>query len=100
MSSDDSDDLEVVVERAGGLDVHKDLVVACVRVPGPDGSVVTEFGEFATFTSDLLALRDWLVSYGVTRVGLEATGVYWKPVFYALEDVLVECPEESGQWIR
>lgn len=88
MSSDDSDDLEVVVERAGGLDVHKDLVVACVRVPGPDGSVVTEFGEFATFTSDLLALRDWLVSYGVTRVGLEATGVYWKPVFYALEDVL------------
>jgi len=86
MSSDD--DLEVIVERSGGLDVHKDVVAACVRVPGPDGSVTKAFAEFRTFTEDLLALRDWLVSFGVTRVGMEATGVYWKPVFYALEDDL------------
>jgi transposase len=82
-------ELEVVVERSAGLDVHKDLVVACARVPG-DGGVVKHTAEFATFTEDLLALRDWLVGYGVTRVGMEASGVYWKPVFYVLEDD-VEC---------
>jgi transposase len=87
---DGDDDLEVLVERCGGLDVHKDVVVACVRVPGANGETLKYFAEFATFTEDLLALRDWLGAYGVTRVGMEATGVYWKPVFYALEDTL-EC---------
>jgi transposase len=78
--------LELNVERAAGLDVHKDMVMACVRVPGPDGERISEIAEFATFTEDLLALRDWLASFGVTRVGMEATGVYWKPIFYVLED--------------
>jgi transposase len=82
--------MEVVVERCAGLDVHKDLVVACVRVPGSGGERVSMFAEFSAFTVDLLGLRDWLVAHGVTRVGMEATGVYWKPVFYVLEDVL-EC---------
>jgi transposase len=82
--------MEVVVERCAGLDVHKDVVVACVREPGPAGERVSSFAEFATFTEDVLALRDWLVAHGVTRVGMEATGVYWKPVFYVLEDAL-EC---------
>ena len=72
--------MEVVVDRCAGLDVHKDVVVACVRVPDGHGGRVSEFAEFATFTADLLALRDWLVSLGVTRVGMEATGCYWKPV--------------------
>lgn len=84
----DDDDLEVIVERAAGLDVHKDLVVASVRVPGPGGGVERYRAEFATFTQDLCALRDWLVGLGVTRVGMEATGVYWKPVYYVLEDEL------------
>jgi transposase len=82
--------MEVVVDRCAGLDVHKDVVVACVRVPDGHGGRSSEFGEFATFTADLLALRDWLVSLGVTRVGMEATGCYWKPVFYVLEEAL-EC---------
>lgn len=83
--------MDIVVERCAGLDVHKDLVVACVRVPGPSaGERVSEFAEFSAFTVDLLALRDWLVAHRVTRVGMEATGVYWKPVFYMLEDT-VEC---------
>jgi transposase len=83
--------MDIVVERCAGLDVHKDLVVACVRVPGPGGGDrVSEFAEFSAFTIDLLALRDWLGAQGVTRVGMEATGVYWKPVFYMLEDT-VEC---------
>src|SRR6266545_8164148 len=57
---------------------------------GERGAVVKHVAEFATFTEDLLGMRDWLVAHGVTRVGMEATGVYWKPVFYVLEDS-VEC---------
>jgi len=82
--------MEVVVERCAGIDVHKDMVAVCVRVPGPDGERIAELAEFSTFTEDLLALRDWLVAHGVTRVGMEATGVYWKPVMWVLEDD-VEC---------
>jgi transposase len=84
------DDLEVIVERSAGIDVHKDMVAVCVRVPGDDGAMVKHTAEFSTFTDDLVALRDWLSSLGVTRVGMEATGVYWKPVFYVLEEGL-EC---------
>jgi transposase len=82
--------MERIVERCAGLDVHKDLVVACVHFPGEDGERQSQTASFATFTADLLALRDWLVSLGVSRVGMEATGVYWKPIFYVLEDV-TEC---------
>ena len=84
------DDLEVIVERSAGIDVHKDMVAVTVRVTGPDGSVLKQQAEFATFTDELCGLRDWLVALGVTRVGMEATGVYWKPVFYVLEEEL-EC---------
>jgi hypothetical protein len=80
--------MEVVVERCAGIDVHKDMVAVCVRVPGPGGERVAELAEFSTFTGDLLGLRDWLVAHGVTRVGMEATGVYWKPVFWVLEDAV------------
>jgi transposase len=80
--------MEIVVERCAGLDVHKDSVVACVRLPGSSGERETKIASFSTFTEDLLALRDWLVSLGVTRVGMEATGVYWKPVLYVLEEGL------------
>lgn len=82
--------MERIVERCAGLDVHKDLVVACVRLPGDGDERQSRTASFSTFTSDLLALRDWLVSLGVTKVGMEATGVYWKPVFYVLEDA-TEC---------
>jgi transposase len=82
--------MEVVVERCAGIDVHKDMVAVCVREPGPDGERASVFAEFSTFTADLLTLRDWLVAKGVTRVGMEATGVYWKPVMWVLEDDL-EC---------
>jgi transposase len=78
--------MELLLERCAGLDVHQATVVATVRVPGPDGhrQVVTE--TFGTMTPDLLVLRDWLQAYGVTHVALESTGVYWKPVWYVLED--------------
>jgi transposase len=78
--------MEVVITRCAGLDVHKATVVATVRVPGADGRrrIVTE--TFGTMTPDLIALREWLHAYGVTQVALESTGVYWKPVYYVLED--------------
>lgn len=82
--------MDRVVERCAGLDVHKDSVVACVRLIGAGGVVSTHAHTFGTTTTQLLALRDWLIGWGVTLVGMESTGVYWKPVFYLLEDV-VEC---------
>jgi len=77
--------MDVVIERGAGLDVHQASVVATVRVPGRSGrQTVTE--TFGTMTPDLIALREWLQAYGVTHVALESTGVYWKPVYYVLED--------------
>lgn len=72
--------MDIVVKRCCGLDVHKDTVVACVRVPGKGGKRHKETRTFGTMTVDLLALRDWLVALGVTLVGMESTGVYWKCV--------------------
>lgn len=80
--------MDVVVARCVGLDVHKDSVVACLRTPGPKGERVGQVRTFGTMTVDLLALRDWLVAHEVTRVGMESTGVYWRPVFYILEDAI------------
>jgi transposase len=78
--------MDVVITRCAGLDVHKATVVATVRVPAEDDGrrIVTE--TFATMTPDLIALREWLQAFGVTHVALESTGVYWKPIYYVLED--------------
>jgi transposase len=74
------------MDRVAGLDVHQATVVATVRVPAEPGGrrMVTE--TFGTMTPDLVALREWLQAFGVTQVALESTGVYWKPVYYVLED--------------
>jgi transposase len=79
--------MERVVERGAGLDVHKSSVTACVRVPGGRGGRRQERQSFATTATGLLALRDWLSAHGVTQVAMESTGVYWKPVYYVLEEV-------------
>ena len=73
-------------ERVAGLDVHKAQVTAAVRVPGPDGTRLLEVTEFKTTVTGLLALSDWLSAHGVTYVAMEATGVYWKPIWAVLED--------------
>ena len=78
--------MDVIVERPAALDVHKAQVTACVRVPGPDGSRQSEVVEFSTMVGGLVTLRDWLKAHGVTTVAMEATGVYWKPVWAVLED--------------
>jgi transposase len=78
--------METIVERAAGLDVHKAQVTACVRVPGRGRGRGQEMAEFQTTVRGLLALRDWLKAHRVTQVAMEATGVYWKPVWAILED--------------
>ena len=78
--------MDRVVDRAGALDVHKAQVTACVRVPGEDGRARRqEVREFKTTVRGLLALADWLRGHGVTVVAMEATGVYWRPVWAVLE---------------
>jgi transposase len=78
--------VERLIERCAGLDVHKASVTATVRVPGDQGGRQTETRTFRATTAGLVLLGDWLASFGVTVVGMESTGVYWKPVYYLLED--------------
>ena len=78
--------MELVYERCCALDVHKRQVTACVHVPDRQGRCTELRAEFQTMTPDLLAMRDWLKGLGVSCVAMEATGVYWKPVYYLLED--------------
>ena len=91
--------MDRLVERCAGLDVHKDSVAATVRFPGPGGQRLQETRTFSTTTRGLLTLADWLASYGVTRVGMESTGCYWKPVYYLLEERF-ECWLLNAQHLR
>ena len=75
-----------VLERCAALDVHKKQVTVCARILGVGGEIEELIAEFSTMAGDLLALRDWLKQLGVTHVAMEATGVYWKAPYYALED--------------
>ncbi len=81
--------MDTIVERCCGLDVHKDTVVACIATP-KEGGRNREVRTFGTTTNELLALSDWIVAKKVTLVGMESTSVYWKPIYYILEDVC-EC---------
>jgi transposase len=77
--------MEPIVERCCGLDVHQATVVACLLVGRPDQKPRKEIRTFPTVTRSLLELRDWLATQGCTHVGMESTGVYWKPVYALLE---------------
>lgn len=77
--------MEAMVERCCGLDVHERTVVACLLVGRSDQKPRREIRTFRTFTRDLLALRDWMVSEGCTHVAMESTGIYWQPVYAVLE---------------
>lgn len=78
--------MEVVHERCCGLDVGKDEVVACVRAPNGARGRRQEVRTYKTFTSQLEALASWLRDERVTAVVMEATGQYWKPIWYVLEE--------------
>lgn len=71
-----------LIQRACGIDVHLKVVVATIDGLG----IQREPRSFATFTSSLTELKEWLLSNGVTHVAMESTGVYWKPVYKVLED--------------
>ncbi len=78
--------VEVLYERCCGLDVHQKTVVACLITPGRGGQPHKELRTFGTLTADLLELADWLRAAQCTQVAMEATGVYWQPIWNLLED--------------
>ena len=79
--------MDVIVERCAGVDIGKDEVVGSVRGPGEGGrGRRKETRTFRSFTSQIEAMADWFKAEGVTRVVMEATGSYWKPVWYVLEE--------------
>ena len=88
-----------LIERCAMLDIHKAQITACVRVPDDAGGRRQEIREFAATSSGLLTLADWLRSWAVTVVGMESTGVYWRPVFYLLEDEF-ECRLFNARHLR
>ena len=77
--------MDVLYANCAGLDIHKDTVVACSRRM-IDGKVMREVRTFKTTAGELLALSEWLASLGATHIVMEATGVYWKPVWNILSD--------------
>lgn len=92
--------MDVIYQRVAGLDLHQKTVVAAVRCLHPGGRLQTELRTFGTMTRDLLELSDWLTSFGVTHVAMEATGVLWKPVWNILEghfELLLVNPRELKQ---
>jgi len=77
--------VEIVYERVAAIDVGKKEVAVTVRVPGQTpGTRTQQTRKFRTFYQVLRQMVGWLVDHGVTHVAMEATGVYWKPVFHAL----------------
>lgn len=91
--------METVIRRCAGLDVHKASIVAAVRVIDENGELESVTQRFGTTVPDLLQLNDWLSTFGVTIVGMESTGVYWRPV-YALLETEFECWLLNAQHMR
>jgi len=77
--------VETIAERCCGLDVHQAVVVACTLVGDAGKRTHKEIRRFGTMTADLARLRAWLAEQGITHVAMEATGIYWVPVYAALE---------------
>jgi transposase len=77
--------MEVLYRRCCGLDVHKETVVACLRIMS-GCEIGREVRTFETTTASLIALSEWLAENGCTHVAMEATGIYWKPVWHILAD--------------
>lgn len=78
--------MDLIIERCAGLDIHQASIVGTIRMPDGIGGRRIVTHTFGTMTVDLLALREWLQASGVTHVAMESTGVYWKPLYYLLED--------------
>jgi transposase len=88
--------MDVITECVAGLDVHKDSVVACVLTGPPTGPVERAVRTFGTTTRELLNLREWLEQHAVATVALEATGIYWRPVFNVLQHDAAAADDPTG----
>jgi len=77
--------MQALIERCCGLDVHQETVVACLLIGAAGARARKEVRTFRTVRRELEALRDWLTAAGATHVGMESTGVYWRPVYAVLE---------------
>ena len=92
--------MHVLYPRCCGLDIHKKTIVACVLLTEADGTPHRFVRTFGTMTADLLALGDWLDLHDVRHVGMESTGVLWRPVFNVLEEgrtlILVKAQHIQG----
>lgn len=86
--SKDTQTIRVVHPICCGLDVHKKSISACLLTVNSEGSEESEIREFGTFTKDLVELKNWLLDKGCPLVGMESTGVYWRPVHNVLEGSL------------
>jgi transposase len=84
---EETQETEEIIQRVAALDIGKAELTCCVRVPGAGrrGKRLQEVGTYKTMTRSLLVLADRLAGLGVTRVVMEATSDYWRPVFYLLE---------------
>ncbi len=78
--------MEPIVESCCGLDVHQASIVACLLIGPANKKPIKEVRTFGTVTSELMSLRQWLLDQGCTHVGMESTGIYWKPIYAVLED--------------
>ncbi len=83
--------MEILIACCCGIDVHKKMLVACLRTVDSTGRMTKETRTFSTMTEGLLALADWLTAAGCTHVAMESTGVYWK-------QSLTSCMTASRCW--
>src|SRR5215831_15597437 len=91
--------MEVLHAHCAGLDVHKDTGVGCVRHM-VDGTVRRDVKTFQTTTKELMALSEWLSVEGCTHVAMEATGIYWKPVWHILADGAFELVLANAAYVK
>lgn len=92
--------MEVIFGRVCGMDVHKALIVACLRVLSPSGQVRCEVRRFGTMTADLLKLLEWLKTERVSHVAMESTGVFWKPIYNILEGNIAKVWVVNAQHLK
>ena len=99
---EDVQDEPLFVERVAGLDIAKAEAEVTIRVPGDPtpGRRQQETRTFGTTRRQLLDLADWLRSWGVTKIGMEATSDYWKPVFFLLESKGFDCDLYNAGQVR
>src|SRR4051794_41892978 len=76
--------MQAIIERCCGLDVHQETVVACLLIGAASARARKEVRTFRTVRREVEALRDWLKAAGGTPVGMESTGLYWRPVYAVL----------------